>query len=436
MAPSSECVAGGTALDRVFAGAIEAVPEAMLGASGRLLEIPGELRELARSVFRMRGFGGPPVARETRSSSDTLGHEVYEIDGLNRPRRRSYDATGNEIAYLDRDGKLYRQETTSWNLLGAKIDPLGNAVRYTYDSIEQIVGLSDPLGNESRWVYDQSQRLTAVCRHGRVRDNYDYDEHDHFVAKRDGDGALIFENLEWHDNHLVKRRVLASGGEHHYDYDSRGRITRAGTEAHDVRLRHGFLGWRSADLRDGEGLVRSGFEGSERVRLFDKFEWRCEQADDGTIKLTAPNGAVSELRHGGDGVVLRECSSGTREWLQYDHEGRLEGRMTARRGTHGEHVGWGARYGYSGEGDLLSVADSARGTTLYEVDDAHRLIGMTPAGGERVAYEFDAASNLIHSGSTSRLSVRAGNRADATATEMFEHDGRDRVCVRVTGTGR
>ena len=138
-----------TALARVFAGAIEAVPEAMLGASGRLLEIPGELRELARGVFRMRGLGGPAVARETRTSTNALGQEVYEIDGLNRPRRHSYDATGNEIARLDRDGRLYRRETTSWNLLGARIDPLGHAVRFQYDSIEKIVGITDPLGTRA-----------------------------------------------------------------------------------------------------------------------------------------------------------------------------------------------------------------------------------------------------------------------------------------------
>ena len=141
-------------------------------------------------------------------------------------------------------------------------------------------------------------------------------------------------------------------------------------------------------------MGRASSGGAGRVRLFDRFEWRREEAGDGAITLTMPNGAVSELRHGGDGVVLRTCSSGTREWLQYDHEGRLEGRMTARRGPHGEYVGWGARYAYSGEGDLLSVSDSARGVTLYEVDEAHRLVGMTASGNEPLSVRVRRGQQL------------------------------------------
>ncbi len=421
-----------TALARCFQNRPLGDPslDAMLGATGQLLDVPAELRELARGVFRMRGVGGPTIATPTQMRRDPLGRPVHEVDGLGRVRQRRYDATGNEIERIDRDGRLYRRETTSWNLLGARIDPLGATIRYRYDNIEKMVGLVDPLGNVSEWSYDPCQRLLAVSRYGRVRDRYEYDEHDHFVAKLDGEGGLIFRNLEWHANHLVSRRELASGGEHRFDYDARGHVTAASTDQHQVTLGQDPRGWRTIDTWDGRGLERTQGNGVERVLVLDRFMVELQRSSDGTLVLRAPNGATTRLRQADDGVVRRECSNGTREWLQYDHEGRLEGRMTARRGSKGNHSGWGARYAYSGEGDLLSVHDSARGLTRYEVDEAHRLVAMTKSGGERRTWEFDAANNLVQAESFARLSLLPGNRADSTSTEVFEHDRRDRVAVR------
>ncbi len=417
-----------TALARSFAGMIDASHDAMYGATPRLLDVPPELLELAHATFRMREQGAPAIAEPARRWRDPLGNVYHELDGLGRVRRWQYDACGNEVARQDRDGRIYRRETISWNLLGARSDPLGNTIRYRYDSIEQMTELSDPLGNTSGWTYDLCQRLVAVSRHGRVRDRYEY-ESDRFAAKLDGDGQLIFRNLDWHDNKLVTRRMLGSGGEHHLDYDVRGRVTKASTDVHDIRLAHDARGMKVLDQRDGKGLARTRAHGVERVRLFDRFEYRCVRASDDRLELVAPNGAVTRVRHGSDGVVLRECSNGTQEWLQYDHEGRLEGRMTARRDGHG-HRGWGVRYGYSAEGDLLSVADAARGTTRYEFDEAHRLVAVLSPSGERSSYEFDAADNLVRANMFSRLAISPGNRVDASSTEVFEHDGRDRVGVR------
>ncbi|NJK31238.1 MAG: hypothetical protein HC927_01825 [Deltaproteobacteria bacterium] len=93
-------------------------------------------------------------------------------------------------------------------------------------------------------------------------------------------------------------------------------------------------------------------------------------------------------------------------------------------------LGWGTRYTYSAEGDLLGEFDSARGTTRYVVDAAHRLIEVTTPSGERLIYEHDAADNLISKPGLSRLEFASGNRAWASALEMFEHDARDRLAYR------
>ncbi len=85
-----------------------------------------------------------------------------------------------------------------------------------------------------------------VHRHGALREEYVYDAGDHFIEKRDGQGNVLFTNSV-HDNHFVATRALASGGEHRFDYDARGRITEASTEAHEVLLAYGVSGLRVRD---------------------------------------------------------------------------------------------------------------------------------------------------------------------------------------------
>jgi RHS repeat-associated protein len=418
-----------------FGGAIETNEAAMLGATGRLLdEIPAELHHLARSVFRLHD-GSTALARPC-IEHDPLGRKLLEVDPLGRARRWEYDAAGNLIAEVDRDGRVRGWSTTSWNLVGGRVDPLGHVTHYQWSSLEQMVGLQDPLGNTTRWDYDKGERLTRVWRDGLLRDVYEYDIGDHFVAKYDGEGRLIFRNAEFHANHFVRRRELASGGEHRYDYDARGRIIEASTEAHDVRMGFDLLGRRTLDLRDGEGLVRRyEAEGREHVRLFERFDIAHERVGD-RHRIVTPTGAVIEIRSEHDGVVLRRCSNGTLDWQQYDHEGRLEGRVTSKRDARGEWSGWATRYYHSAEGDLLYESDSARGITRYQFDAAHRLIEATLPSGERLLYEYDAADNLTSKPGLSRLELGVGNQAWASALEMFEHDDRDRLAVRRHREGR
>ncbi len=420
-----------TALGRCFAGALDPQPDAILGATGALLEIPAPLRGLAHQVFRLRERGGPRSAPPRQTWADPLGREIYAIDGQRRVWRRSYDASGNEVARVDRDGQVHRTETRSWNLIGKRIDPLGDATSYEYSSLEQLTALCDPLGNRSRWGYDTCRRLVRVWRYDRLRDTYEYDVGGHMIAKYDGADALVFRNAKFHANHLVARRELASGGEHRFDYDARGRMTEVSTERHAVTRAFSPIGERLLDLRDGEGLERWIDDRGERVRVLDRFEWTLRWARDGALELRVPSkAAVSRLRYASDGVVLIERANGTREWLQYDHEGRLEGGLTSRANARGESFGWGRRYTYSGEGDLLAIQDSVRGTTSYELDAAHRLVAELRPDGAREEFVHDAANNLIQKRGLSRLAIASHNRASASATEVFEYDGRERLAKR------
>ncbi len=357
-------------LERLFGGVVSPQHAAMLGTRGRLLHVPPELRALAQHVFRIRQAGKLEQLHEKRVWRDPLGRVVYETDELGRGYRQQFDAAGN------------------------------------------------------------------VWRGDRKRDIYEYDKDDRFVARLDGEGQEIFRNVEFHANALVARRKLASGGEHRFEYDQRGRTILASTERDEVRRGYAYQGKRAFDLRDERGVVRSFGAHSEQIELVglgrqplgEGFCWSLVETSD-SCHVISPLGRATILSDDGEGMVLRECSNGTREWLQFDDEGRLLARLAARP-SHAGHLGWATRHGYSAAGDLLTIADSVRGTTHYETDAAHRLVAELGPRGDRYVYEHDAADNLISQPGLSRLEIGWSNHAMASAIELFEHDPRDRLALR------
>jgi RHS repeat-associated protein len=417
----------------LFAGVIAPAREAIFGVDASVLHlVPPALAAQARLTLRVRPpaeLGAPPPRTDTHLERDALGRRLRETDTVGRSRSWQYDASGNLVASRDRDGCVSTRMTASWNLVGERCDPLGNGIKYDYSKIEQVVGLTDPLGNVTRWDYDAKKRLVRVHRSGALSDEYVYDDGDHFVEKRDGVGRSLFVN-EIHENHLVRTRKLASGGEHRYDYDDRGRITEASTEAHDVRLAYGHGRQPLMDVRDGRG-VNHHREGATAwvTEILERFRSRRESSERGFVMMD-PAGRATSIIDDRRGSVRRYCSNGTVEILQYDEAGRLESRFTHRSDDAGRTKAQSTSYMYSGEGDLLGVADSARGTTRYEVDEAHRLRAEIGPHDERREYLQDPAGNVYAKPGLSGLRVGRNNLVEASSDEVFEFDERDRLASR------
>ena len=417
-----------TALSRLLAGVVEPSPETVLGVDERFLEFPTQIQPLAQSLFGLRDRGAGPVAGVPRSQHDALGRRLLEVDARERVRRWEYDASGNPVVHCDRDGRVYRQETTSWNLVGSRVDPLGNAMHYRYDSLEQITEIRDPLGNSTRYEYDACRRLTKIWRGDRLRDRYEYDRGHHLVAKYDGSGELLFRNAEFHANGFVARRELASGGEHRFAYDSFGRITEASTAEHEIRCAFDLEGVRRVDLCNGRGVERLRLHAGERTIVLGRFAWSLAKHGS-RLRLTAPTGATITVEVRSDGMVVRDCGTGTVEWSQFDESGRLEARMAAGARS-GSQTPWHLRCRYSKAGDLLALEDSLRGGKTFAIDAAHRLCAVEQAGTHRLDYSYDEGGNLIAKPGLSRLQIGTDNRAIASATEVFEYDPRGRCVSR------
>jgi RHS repeat-associated protein len=364
---------------------------------------------------------------------DALGRATRETDAIGRARTWEYDASGNLIAACDRDGRYSTRTTTSWNLVGEQRDALGNAMTYDYSRLEQIVGVTDPNGNVSRFDFDLKERLVRVHRNGRLRDEYVYDAGDHLIEKRNGDGDTLFAN-EPHDNHLVGTRRLASGGKHRFDYDPRGRITEASTDEHEVRLGYDYGPLPASDVRDGTGVLHRLEDDAWHTRVLGRF-LALQKWSDGELALVDPAGRRTSVHHDDAGSVRRYCSNGTIEVLQYDEEGRLLARFAHRQDELGRTKAHCTVYTYTPEGDLVRVADTDRGTTVYEVDAAHRLTAEITPGNERYEFLQDPANNVTSKPGLLGLHVGPGNRAEVSSIEAFEHDERDRLALRTARDG-
>lgn len=424
-----------TALTRMFADGIRPNDRAREGASRSLVVCaPQELSDRVLCTFRLQNIDAAPPSAEPRVELDALGRKVREIDARGRTREWRYDATGNVIALRDHDERWSHQSTTSWNLVGARCDALGNAMRYRYSSIEQTVGIADPLGNESVYDYNLRGRLTGVHRNGRLREQYVYDEGDHFIEKRDSRGEILFSNTV-HANHFVAMRKLASGGFHRFDYDERGRITEASTDRCEVTQAFDDAGRRTKDERDGLGVRHLHAAGRRLTTVLGRFELLEDARERGKIALSGPSEAKSIFHEVEPGILLRESSNGTSELLQFDEDERLDARLVWKRTSDGAWNAWSVRYSYTPEGDLIRIEDSARGVTQYEVDAAHRLIAETTPYGRRLVYELDAAGNVLGKPGLKQVKVDKGNRLAACNDERFEYDHRDHLARRLGRDG-
>ncbi len=424
-----------TPLTRLFADGVHADERARLGASTLLFQYaPAELAESLRRTFRFQQPGALSARPEARIERDALGRKVRETDARGRTQEWHYDATGNVVAERDFDDRWTYQKTTSWNLMGAKGNALGHAMHYRYSSIEQTTGIVDPLGNESAYEYNLRGRLTGVRRNGRVREQYVYDDGNHFVEKRDSRGEVLFSNTV-HENHFVATRRLSSGGSHQFDYDERGRITEASTDRCQVFLAYDDAGRRTKDQRDDVGVRHVYAAGRRLTTVLDVFEFVEDIRAEGKIKLSGPADLATTLHLVEPGVMLRESSNGTKELLQFDEDERLEARFVWKRTSDGAWNTWWVRYTYTPHGDLVRIDDSVRGVTLYEVDAAHRLVGETTPYGEHLTYELDAAGNVLSKPGMRRVRVDTGNRIELCGDEYFVYDHRDHVSRRIGPDG-
>jgi RHS repeat-associated protein len=365
---------------------------------------------------------------------DLLGRRIEETDAYGRTERWTYDAVGNVLAHQDGDGRVTRYTIASWNYVGRETSPAGGSVSYDFSLRGEINKVVDAGGTLSEYEYDGKDRIAAVKRHGRIKERYRYDKADNLIEKTDFFGRPLL-SLEIGPGNLPTKRRLADGEEQTFDYDKHGRLTVAATG--DLRCEFQTDPWGRAvkDLRDGLGVAHEYSPSALlKTTYFDRFRVIYDHAEDGSIRITDPTGAVHQIRAGTGGVIVRELADGAVSLGQFDGDGRCLRKAAWRRGE--QHIYWQHTYRYSAEGDLLSDEEQSGRSTSYQYDEAHRLMAASPPRAPRQLFRYDAAGNLYEQPGLTDVTFEEGNRLKTANGDTFLYNDRNHISERRGRHGR
>ncbi|MCX5544795.1 DUF6531 domain-containing protein [Paraburkholderia sp. CNPSo 3076] len=394
----------------------------------RLL-LPPEIEAVA-----VAAFASSAAVLEPAEERDGAGRVIGSTDASGHSECLSRDAAGNVVQRRDKDGHDYEYSIASWNLRESETDPLGNTVRYRYSPKQEITAIVDANGNESRYTYDYKGRLTRVARHDTIRESYVYDTGDRLIEKRDGAGNTLLR-FEVGENGLHSKRILASGETHTYEYDRRGNFTRASTDKFEVTLTYDANGRRTGDKRDGRGIEHS-FVGErlESTTYFSRFVARYDAGPTGDVVIHTPDGGVHRLQRAADGTVLVRLANRTNVLYRFDSDGRCTGRLNWPEGRMTEiHC---VQYQYSATGELQCAIDSTGGTTEYQYDAAHRLVGESRDGWTVRRFEYDRGGNLLSTPTCQWMRYTEGNRLSGAACGAFCYNSRNHLAEQIGENNR
>jgi RHS repeat-associated protein len=386
----------------------------------------------SQQTYGVRPLGAMwwPPPNQGRIFSDA-GKLVRQRDDFGRLRQWTYDASGNLAEYSDFDGSKWVYDYGAWHLLRRLTSPNGTDVRYAYTLAGEVSSFADGGGSVSEYRYNAKDHLIEVRRHGVVRETYQRDAVGNLIGKHASDGRELLR-FEIGPGNLPTKRVLASGDEHSFKYDTHGRQLVAATGTDSVQFAYDELGNRTVDKRNGKGVEHcfSGWNVPTQTVFFDRFVVHYELRANGRLLITDPGGRKHEIRVRSHGLVERRFSNGCHEIAQYDGSGRCLFKSLQR--INGQV--WNRRYRWSGEGELRRIEDNLRGEVRHDYDAAHRLLRRY-VGGRTEEYEFDAADNLIAQPQLTNLSLDQGNRLDTANGETFAYNDRNHIETRETAEG-
>lgn len=361
-----------------------------------------------------------------------FGKLVGQRDEFGRQRQWTYDASGNVDGLMDFDGNKWLYDHGSWHLLRGVTDPLGGQVRSSYTINEQLASFTDAGGARSEYSYDLSGHLAEIKRHGVVRDRYVRDRAGNLIAKHAGDDRLLLQ-FEIGPGNLPTKRILASGDEHTFKYDKSGHRILSATKKDVVEFAYDRVGICLQDKRNGMGVKHNFFIGrspGESI-FFKKFVVKYERGKAGEVTITDPGGRKHNVRSLSNGLVEQQFSNGSREFVQYDGQGRCLFKYA----EHKEGEIWKRRYHWSGEGELRRVEDNLRGEVRHEYDAAHRLRRRILPRGKTENYELDLAGNLLGQPGLTGAGLDQGNRLRYANGESIQYNDRNHVASRQTPAG-
>lgn len=342
-----------------------------------------------------------------------IGKQSQSVDALGRTNRFFYDAVGLLTNTTYADGLT---ERASYDTEGRKIssvDRAGRTTAYTYDSLGRLTRITFPDGNYTANAYDTAGRLVR------------------FIQAQVIGGGITPPNIT----------ELATA----YSYDAAGRRSALTNALGQVT--------RFAYDANGNQTNMVDFLGRTYTYVFDPLNRQTQILyPDGTSESTGYDGLDQRI------AITNQAGIVTR--FGFDGLGRL----TAVTNAFSAAQAMPTRYVYDEVGNLLQQIDALNRTNKFEYDALGRrtkeslpgaqtqtfgydavgnLTRLTNFNGVVITNQFDALNRLTNKSSVNGYRVtytysptgQRTNMVDASGTNTFTYDLRDRLLTKTTPQG-
>lgn len=355
-----------------------------------------------------------PNSHTSTVGYNTAGNATMTLDALGKETDYGYDALNRQVTVTD---PLNHTTTTVLDGNGANvatIDPLGNTTVNVQDAAGRAIGTISPKGAFNQTVRDAAGNVIDVIDAMGNDTHYLFDRNNREIVRIDPNG---FRTTTGYDARGRATMVLdRNGREMDYGYDDANRKisetwkTDMGTVVNQVTITYDDNSNRLT-IADSTGTITNSVDELNRVKT---------TTDVFGVGLTY-------TYDGADRVTKRQDSLGGVMTSVFDPAGQLTSRRFS--GTGGSGTVVRVDFGYNNRGDQTSIArysdlagTTPVGTSIYAIDDAHRLTGITNKDGSGVTlsyynYGYDNADRV-----TSETRSSAVGTVTFSGTNNFGYD--------------
>ena len=324
---------------------------------------------------------------ETRFTYDLAGNITSVTDAEGRKVELSYDALGNLTAVTYPDGTQDSYEYDALSRLVKYTPREGDATAYTYNAMGDVLTVT--VGNQTTsYEYDLLGRMTATITADGARTEAVYDALGNTVKTTDALGNAT--SYAYTVDSLLKEIRYANGATLTANYDLVGNLTaETDPEGNATAYEYDPVG-RMTAVTDALGnTTRYEYDAADNLaKVTDALGHVTSYTYDALGNLTSETDAL------GNTVKYSYTTEG---WLETvtDAEGHVTRYTYDRTGNvlTADYAGEQTETNTYNELGLLTTVTTAEGDTLYQYDDASRLISVTQPNGETVSYTYDSHGN-------------------------------------------
>lgn len=360
----------------------------------------------------------------TTFTFDIRSRLTQATDPAGNRSRWEYDAEDNVTAYVDANGNRTTSLYDAADRLVSETDALGGVTRYGYDVSDNIVSYTDANNHTTQFGYDLlSRQISETDPLGHTA-TYVYDAGDRVVQITHEDGRISTLTYDPADHLLSRTTPGDPSSDVVLTYDQKGNLATA--------ARDGTVYQYTYDPLD-QLLQRSG---TLAGRVTDFQAWSYDVAGNVT-SYTDPSGLVSRYTYNRLGQVVRletvSDASSRAPPLVFDFEYDVVGRLTRRSYPNGTAVALG--YNAANRVTALSVR---AGTSLlaekqYTYDRAGNVVQVRNESGSVEAYTYDAINRLTRAVTPHRIK-QSGAKTPSTYQWVYDAVG-NRLSETIDGVG-